>query len=186
MLPTGVRRRRFDTEEYHRMVDAEVLSEDDRVELIEGEIVEMTPIGARHVNCVNRLTRALSRYAGDDYLVSVQNPLRLDEDNEPQPDLALLRESDDPGELPTAADVALVVEVAETSLRYDRETKLPLYAKAGIPEVWLLDLNGETVEVYSAPGSSGYTRVERYGHGQELRSESLPDLALDVDNALGR
>ena len=184
MLPTGVRRRRFDTEEYHRMVEARVLSEDDRVELIEGEIVEMTPIGARHVNCVNRLTRALSRYAGDDYLVSVQNPLRLDEDNEPQPDLALLRESANPGELPTAADVALVVEVAETSLRYDRETKLPLYAKAGIPEVWILDLNGETVEVYSDPGSSSYTRVQKYGPGQELRSEGLPDLTLEVDNVL--
>ena len=186
MLPTGVRRRRFDTEEYHRMVEARVLSEDDRVELIEGEIVEMTPIGARHVACVNRLTRVLSRYAGDDYLVSVQNPLRLDEDTEPQPDLTLLRESNNPGELPTAGDVALVVEVAETSLRYDRETKLPLYAKTRIPEVWIFDLTGEVAEIYSAPSSSGYTRVEKYGPGQELHSESLADLTLDVDNVLGR
>ena len=185
MLPTGARRRRFDTEEYHRMVEARVLSEDDRVELVEGEIVEMTPIGARHVNCVNRLTRVLSRYAGDNYLVSVQNPLRLDEDTEPQPDLALLRESDDPGELPAAGDVALVVEVAETSLRYDRETKLPLYAKVGIPEVWIFDLNGETVEVYSAPGPGGHTRIEKYGRGQEFHSESLPELTLEVGNVLG-
>src|SRR3712207_3329118 len=151
--PAEIKRHRFDVEEYHRMLEAGVLTEDDRVELIGGEIVDMTPIGWRHVACVNRLNMLLAAFAaGKGYTVSVQNPLRLAGDAEPQPDLALIKERPR-REVPTPEDVLLVVEVAEASLTYDREIKLPLYARAGIPEVWLVDLPHRKIEVRIDPAS---------------------------------
>jgi Uma2 family endonuclease len=136
----GVVRHRFTVEEYRRMGEAGIFLENDRVELIDGEVVEMTPIGWRHVFCVTRLTTLLSEFASGQatlerrYVVSVQNPVALRRHEEPQPDLALV-EGPPSGRLPGPAEIALVVEVAETSLVHDRERKLPLYAEAGVPEV---------------------------------------------------
>jgi Uma2 family endonuclease len=135
-----VTRRRFTVHDYHRMGEAGILHEDDRVELIEGEIVEMAAIGTRHFSCVNGLTRLLVRGVGDEAIVSVQNPVRLDEHNEPQPDLTVLRVRDYRESLPVPEDVLLLIEVSDTTLRYDRGVKLPLYARAGIREVCILDL----------------------------------------------
>jgi Uma2 family endonuclease len=179
-----VARRRFTVDEYHRMAEAGILHEDDRIELIEGELSEMTPIGARHANSVRNFNRLLSRQASGEFLVDVQSPVRLDERNEPQPDLAVIRARDYRRSLPTPEDVLLVVEVSDTTLAYDREVKLPLYARAGIPEVWVVDLTGETVERHTEPSGDGYRRTERARRGEEIRSASLPGLSLRADDVL--
>ena len=131
---------RFTVHDYHRMGEAGILHEDDRVELIEGELVEMAAIGTRHFSCVNGLTRMLVRGVGDEAIVSVQNPVRLDEHSEPQPDLTVLRMRDYRESLPVPEDVLLLIEVSDPTLAYDRGVKLPLYARSGIREVWIVDL----------------------------------------------
>src|SRR5215210_4225582 len=146
-----VTRRRFTVHDYHRMGEAGILHEDDRVELIEGEIVEMAAIGTRHFSCVNGLTRLLIRSVGDEAIVSVQNPVRLNDHTEPQPDLTVIRERDYRESLPMPEDVLLLIEVSDTTLRYDRNLKLPLYARAGILEVWIVDLSGDLLERPSDP-----------------------------------
>ena len=180
-------RRRFTVDEYHRMAEAGILTEDDRVELIEGEIVDMSPIGSRHAACVKRMTSFFYRQVGQKAIVSVQDPIRLTERSEPQPDVALLRPRPDfyTQAHPGSEDVLLVVEVAETSPDYDRTVKVPLYARSGIPEVWLVDLAGEGVEVYRTPTPQGYREVRHVRRGQCLAPEAFPDLDLAVDDILG-
>ena len=176
----------FTVEEYHRMAQAGILTEDDRVELIEGEIVEMSPIGIRHAACVRRLNRLFSGWAGERAIVDIQNPIRLGGRSEPQPDLVLLRPRPDlyAASHPGPEDVLLVVEVAETSADADRAIKVPLYARAGIPEVWLVDLAGEYVEVYRDPTPPGYQLLQRVQRGQYLSPQALPDMALAVGDIL--
>lgn len=180
-------RRCFTVEEYHRMAQVGILSEDDRVELIEGDIVEMTPIGSRHASCVKRLNRLLSQQLGQQALVSVQDPIRIGERSEPQPDLALLRPRPDfyVQAHPGPEEVLLVVEVAETSGEMDREVKVPLYARARVPEVWLVDLGAERVEIYRKPGAQGYEEVRRVGRNEHLAPYSFPELDLAVADLLG-
>jgi len=182
-----VLKRRFTVEEYHQMAQAGILSEDDRVELIEGEIVEMTPISSRHAACVKRLNRLFSQRVGERALVGVQDPIRLSEHSEPQPDLALLRPRPDfyTATHPGPQDVLLVVEVAETSADYDREVKLPLYARSEITEAWLVDLEAGVVEIQHKPSSQGYKEVRKYQRGERLASQAVPDLELTVDEVLG-
>ena len=178
-------RRRFTVHDYHRMGEAGILHEDDRVELIEGEIVEMAAIGTRHFTCVNGLTRLLVREAGDAAIVSVQNPVRLDEHTEPQPDLTVLRVRDYRESLPTPEDVLLLIEVSDTTLAYDRGVKLPLYARAGIREVWIVDLPGEVIERHTDPSVDGYRSSERARRREEIKSAALPELAFRVEAVLG-
>jgi Uma2 family endonuclease len=180
-----VTRRRFTVHDFHRMGEAGILHEDDRVELIEGEIVEMAAIGTRHFACVNALNRLLVRGVGDEAIVSVQNPVRLDEHTEPQPDLTVLRTRDYRRSLPGPGDVLLLIEVSDTTLSYDRGVKLPLYARAGIPEVWIVDVVGETLERHTDPSGEIYRSVERAQREGTIRSVALPDLALGADNVLG-
>ncbi len=180
------RRRRFTVEEYHKMAESGILHEDDRVELIDGEIVQMNPIGSRHAMSVIRLTQLLVPLAGEEAFVSPQNPVRLGEYGEPQPDLALIRARDYARSLPSPEDVLLLIEVSDTTLRYDREVKLPLYARSGIPEIWIVDLAGETIERHNEPSEAGgYRRTERSRRGEMLGSEALPGLTLPVDAVLG-
>jgi Uma2 family endonuclease len=178
-------RRRFTVHDYHRMGEAGILHEDDRVELIEGEIVEMAAIGTRHFSCVNRLTRLLVVNVGDEAIVSVQNPVRLNEHTEPQSDLAVIRPRDYRESLPMPEDLLLLIEVSDTTLAYDRGIKLPLYARAGIREVWIVDLPHETIERYTDPSTDGYRRVEQTRRGQTLESIALPGLTPGVDEVLG-
>jgi Uma2 family endonuclease len=170
-----------------REAEAGILSEDDRVELIEGELVEMTPIGSRHAACVKRLNQLLSQQVGQHALVSVQDPIRLGERSEPEPDLAVLRPRADfyASAHPGAEDALLIVEVAEASLDYDRAVKLPLYARFGIPEVWLVDLVGERIEVYRHPTPQGYQEAQRLRRGERASSQSVSGLELAVDEILG-
>ncbi len=168
-----VRPYRFAVDEFTRMGEAGIFTEDDRVELIDGTVLEMTPIGPPHAWIVSRLTELLvTRLAGRAY-VSVQNPIRLDRHTEPQPDLVVARRrrSGYTDRHPDADDVLLVVEVADSSLRHDREQKAPRYGRAGIPETWLVDLAAGTVTVYSDPGPDGYARAQVRRRGDGLRSD---------------
>ncbi len=169
------------------MGEAGILREDDCVELIDGEIVQMTPIGASHAGCVNRLTRIFVAAAGERAVVTVQNPISVPPDSEPQPDLALLRPRPDlyASAHPEPTDVWLVVEVADTSLVFDRAVKIPLYARAGIPEIWLVDLAGQCVEVHRRPAGGSYGHMQRLQRGQRLACEAFPDVAASVDDVLG-
>jgi len=180
-------RRRFTVDEYQRMGQVGILSEDDRLELLEGEIVEMAPIGSRHQATVDRLNALFSRGVADAAAVRVQGPVRLGEDSEPQPDVAILRLRVDfyASAHPGPADVLLLVEVSDSSTEYDREVKVPLYARFGITEVWLVGLETETVEVYRDPTAQGYQNVFQSVRGQGLSPESFPELGLAVDDILG-
>ena len=187
MLGTEVKKRRFGVGEYHRMAEAGIFGEDDRVELADGEIVEMTPIGWRHVRAVTILTGLLAG-ALPGYYVSVQNPVVLGERDERQPDLALVQAEALEGSLPGASDVALVVEVAETSLSYDRDVKVPLYAQAGVPETWVVDLAAGAIEAYASPEASPggrYVDSRTFGREQELRSFTVADLRFAVRDVVG-
>ena len=180
----GVRRRRFTVEDYHRMGEVGILTEDDRVELIGGAIVEMSPIRDPHVRAINLLNEFLVvRLAGGEVTVSIQNPIRLSDDTEPQPDLAVLRGRG--RGVADAADVLLVIEVADTSRRYDRNVKLPLYAAAGIPEAWLVDLVARTIERHTEPHNGRYRQITIAGRGESLASTVLPAVILPVDAVVG-
>ena len=180
-----VTRRRFTVHDYHRMGEVGILHEDDRVELIEGDLVEMAAIGTRHFTCVNGLNRLLVRNVDDEAIVSVQNPVRLNEHTEPQPDLAVIRPRDYRLSLPGPEDVLLLIEVSDTTLAYDRNVKLPLYARAGIREVWIVDLAGEVIERHNYPSPDGYRSLQRARRGQSIESSALPDLSLTADDVLG-
>ena len=180
-------RRRFTVHEYHRMGQAGILGEDDRLELLEGEIVEMAPIGSRHQSVVDRLTRLFSNRVEDAAVVRVQGPVRLGEDSEPQPDLLLLAPRGDyyASAHPGPEDVLLLVEVSDTSTEYDGEVKVPLYARYGITEVWLVGLDAGTIEVYRAPTEQGYRGVSQVTRGQVLSPEAFSDLELAVEEIIG-
>jgi Uma2 family endonuclease len=182
----GVFRRLFTSAEYHAMAEAGILSEDERVELIAGEIVRMAPIGSRHAGCVKRLNGRLSRL-GERALVSVQDPIALSPSHEPEPDLALLhpRADDYAQSHPAPSDIFLVIEVADFSVEYDRDVKIPLYARAGIPEAWLVDLIQRAVEVYREPSGDRYRDVQILRSGDSLYPQAFPDFELTVDAILG-
>lgn len=168
------------------MVEAGILQEDDRVELIEGTIVEMSPIGEAHVWCVNRLTQLFGTLQGR-AILQVQSPIRLGLISDPQPDIVLLRWRADlypPGAPPSPGDVLLVVEVADTSLVYDRDTKIPLYARAGIQEGWLLDIPGRRLIVGREPGPQGYQDTVIFAGAQPLSPLAFPDVRLTAEELL--
>lgn len=180
-------RHRFSVEEFDRMVTARVFREDEGVELIGGEIVEMTPVGSQHAGCVNALTHLFHSAVGSRLVVTVQNPLRLSPDSQPQPDLAIVKPREDfyRTSHPTAADALLVVEVADTSAAFDRGTKLGLYARAGVPEVWLVDLSTGRVEIFTEPSPEGYHLHHVRTRGEQARAIAVPELSLPVDVILG-
>ena len=180
-------KRHFTVDEYHRMGETGILHEDDRIELLEGEIVKMSPIGIRHVACVNRLTMLLTGRLGDSAIVSVQNPVVLSDISAPQPDIAVLRRREDfyANSYITPADVMLLIEVADTSIGYDRAYKIPLYAKAGIAEVWLVDLQAGVVTSYNQPTPSGYKVVIQAQGSRALTSQSISTLSVSVSDITG-
>src|SRR2546428_3421807 len=157
-MPVEITRRLFDVDDYHRMAKAGILSEDDRVELIDGEIVAMTPIGSRHNAAVDRANRSLTMALGDRAFVRVQGSVRLDRFREPQPDFVLLRPQADfyASRLPGPSDILLIIEVAESSLGYDRDVKARIYAQSAVPEYWLGDLDDRSVSCYSEPRDGTY------------------------------
>ena len=177
----------FNVDEYYRMAEVGLLSADDRVELIDGEIVEMSPIGSTHGGTVKRSSAFLNRKLGESVIVSVQDPIRLNDFSEPQPDLALLKPREDfySKSHPTPEDVLVVIEVADTSVDYDRNVKLPLYARAGIPEAWLMVLSKDVIEVYSQPKNGKYQKVQRLKRGKTLVSPTMTGFSCRVEDLLG-
>ena len=177
---------RITAEDYHRMGEAGVLAADARTELIEGEILDMAPIGSRHASVVNRLNRLFVSVVGERAIVQVQGPVRLGDLSEPEPDLALLKPRADyyRDALPGAADVLLLVEVADTTQRLDRRVKVPLYARHGIPEVWVIDLENALVHFHRGPGGGAYADISATERPGVTPIAALPGLAIDLSGTL--
>jgi len=180
-------RHRLTVDDYYRMGEAGIFAPSARVELIEGEVIDMAPIGSRHAAAVARLNRASTAAVGTAAIVSVQNPLRLNDRSEPEPDLMLLKPRADfyANAHPTAADVLLLIEVADTSARYDREIKLPLYARHGVPEVWIVDLDARLVRFFRAPVGEAYTDVSAMANPGAMSVGSFPGVDIDLSQVLG-
>lgn len=186
-MPLELSRRLFTVEEYHRLAEAGVLGEDDRVELIRGEILMMSPIGSRHIYYVNRANRVLvSRIALHQGEISVQNPVIVDPRSEPQPDLLVLkpRGRHYHAHVPDRADVLLALEVADSSLAYDRRIKRPLYAEAGVPEYWILNVDEQVIERHTGPRPDGYARLDRLVRQDMVTLVALPEISIALSELL--
>ena len=186
-MTTQPQKRPFTVGEYYRMAETDILTEEDRVELIAGQIVAMSPIGSHHAACVKRLNVLMGKMVGDSMLIGVQDPITLDAYSSPEPDLVLLRPRADfyAEAHPSAVDVLLAVEVSDTSADYDREVKLPLYAQAGLPEVWLIDLQKSRIEVYARPQGDAYQQRVEVTADATFTSLTIPQLALAAADVLG-
>ena len=172
---------KFTIQQYHLMYEAGVFAEGDRLELINGEIREMSPIGRKHVACIIRLVKLFEKKLGDQAMVSAQNSVQLNNHAQPQPDIAVLKWRDDFYEehLPTPDDILLIIEVADSTVAYDRDEKMPLYAANGIPEMWLFNVNKKIIEGYTQPSASGYKRMQRYEQGDALSILAFPDVIFN-------
>jgi Uma2 family endonuclease len=180
-------KRLFTVSEYHSMAETGILSEDDRVELIEGEIYRMAPIGSRHAGCVKRLNRILGRRLRDRVLLGIQDPILLDGYSEMEPDVSVLRLRPDhyADSHPTPEEIFFLIEVADSSLGFDRSVKLPAYARNGIPEVWLVDLVQGAVDIHRQPSLSGYRDIRRLRKDDRISPLAFPDLELSASDILG-
>jgi len=186
-MPVQAQRRLFTVRDFYQIGEARILRDDDRVELLAGEVVEIPPIGSRHAASVDRLHRMLhDGLVESAVIVRVQNPIRLDEHSEPQPDLAVTRFRSDfyRDAHPGPADVFLVIEVADTSADLDRDVKVPLYARAGIPEVWVVDLAARAVDVYRGPSLQGYEHHRRMGFADRLIPDQWPTFQIAVSDVV--
>ncbi len=186
-MSVEIAKRLFTVEQYERMVETGILTEDDRVELIGGEILEMSPTGSRHAACVKRLNALLAARVGTSAILSVQDPVVLDDLSEPEPDVVLLTPRPDFYEQghPQASDVLLLIEVSDTTLKFDRQVKMPLYARAGVGEFWIVNLQDDEIEIHARPSGGAYQLVRRAVRGETVNSENVAGLALEVDAVLG-
>jgi Uma2 family endonuclease len=176
----------FTLDSYQRLAESGVLHEDDRVELIDGQVVAMSPIGDRHAACVRRLIGLLSRALAGSAIIDVQNPVVLGERDAPQPDVTLLKpRAGAYPKHPRAADTLLIIEVADTTAAYDRDIKMPRYARAGVPEVWLVDLAIDRIAVYRTPIAGEYADVRSASRGDTLTPLQFPGVTTVVDEILG-
>jgi Uma2 family endonuclease len=173
--PLTIPRRALTVDEYHKMGEAGVLKENDRVELIEGELIKMAPIGGRHLQLVNIVSHIFHLAVGDKAVVSTQNPILLPPHNEPQPDIVLLApELRYRQVVPTLQDILLVIEIADTTLIYDRDTKIPIYARHGIAEAWLLDAENKKTFIFLDPGPQGYRQMKSPKNDETVSPSLLP------------
>lgn len=186
-MAVQIKRHLISVERYDQMIAAGVLHEDERLELLGGEIIEMSPVGIPHAACVNRLNTLFNRYLLEEVIVSVQNPIHLDGLSEPEPDVVLLQPRSDfyAGGHPEPEDIMLLVEVADTSIEYDRVQKLPRYAQAGIVEVWIVDLNKKRIEVYRQPSPQGYQQTTIVKGKETISPAAFPQLTLKAGQILG-
>jgi Uma2 family endonuclease len=183
-----VRRHRLDVDQYRRMTEAGILLDDDPVELIDGELIEKPAIDLPHIGTVMALTHLLVVATIGRAMVSVRSPVRLNRYNEPEPDIALLRPRADryqAGEPPCPADVLLLIEVASTSIAYDRRIKLPLYARHGVPEVWIVDLDALAIDAHRGPVGVGYQTCSTETPGRVLEVSLLPSIRVGVADIFG-
>ncbi|MCB0637500.1 MAG: Uma2 family endonuclease [Lewinella sp.] len=182
-MTVPLERKTWKMEEYHQMVDVSLLREEDRVELLSGEIVKMSPIKSAHAHAVDRLAEWLTFFFERKQLVRIQNPVSISNVSEPEPDIAVVKRKAYYDAHPRPKDVTLLIEVADTSLSKDREIKLPLYAVAGIPEYWIVDLTNGAIEVYTQPAGSDYDRRVVFRAGDQVSTPTIQ--ALPVDDVLG-
>jgi Uma2 family endonuclease len=179
-------RRLFTVQEYYQMAEAGILNPDERVELIEGEIVEMSPVGGPHIKRINDVTKLLNRSFGDRIEVSPQNSVRLDDRSEPMPDIAVLRYRGDEDDVPVVGDVLVLIEVSVSSLQRDLGWKLALYARAGVPHVWILDVEGRRIVRHSDPVDGQYRQTDELHVGDSISVPTFPDVSLSVAEILGK
>jgi len=183
----AVERVRFTADQYERMAEAGVLGPQDHVELIEGEIVRMVPMGDPHALCVARFLNRLPKLLPETMHVRVQSPIRLSDATEPEPDVVVVGLGVDAcPRHPRPEEILLVVEVSDSSLAYDRDVKLPLYARAGIPEVWIVNLAARRIEIHRRPAEGKYAIVVNVARGESARCESAREIVLAADDLLGR
>jgi Uma2 family endonuclease len=181
-----VSKHRFSVNEYYRMMETGVLRPDARVELLDGQIIDMSPIGPFHGSVTKQLIQLLTDASKGRWIMAVQDPLRLDDHSEPQPDLLLLKRVSDfyRKRHPQAEDVYLLVEVSDATLEQDRNEKLPAYGRAGVAEVWIVNIPEQTVEVYREPNFTGYASKIILRAGDHAKPQAFPDVAVDVSGLL--
>ena len=186
-MSVQVVKRSFTVAEYRRMVEVGILSEEDRVELIDGEVFEISPIREPHAASVDVLNEIVRDRLGRSVIVRVQGPIQLDDFSEPQPDISILKRRDDfyRGGHPRPEDILLIIEVSDSTVDFDRKVKVPLYARAGIPETWVVNLPEERIEVYSDPVGGEYQTARSYTRGRKLQSHTLAALRVSVAKVLG-
>jgi Uma2 family endonuclease len=182
-MSVQMQRRLFTVKEYHLMSEAGVFGNNERVELIEGEIIQMAAIGKRHAARVDRLANFFYEQVRRRAIIRVQNPICLDHKSEPQPDIALVQRRADFYEesLPNSQHIFLLVEVADSTVDYDRDVKVPNYARSGIQEVWLWDLEVNCLEVYRLPTANGYSSMQKIAGGEIVSPLAFPDLQVSID-----
>jgi len=186
MPATSVLKRLFTVKEYYQMFESGLFA-NERVELIRGEIIKMSPIGRRHAACVDRCNYTFAHKLGTKVIIRIQNPVALDNTSEPEPDVMVLSYKEDfyRSGHPQPADVLLLIEVADSTVDSDRQLKIPLYAEDGIVEVWLVDINNASVEVYRQPTATGYQEILQFHRGQNLSILAFPEVNITVDEILG-
>lgn len=186
-MTVQILRKKFTVGQYHQMIESGILTEGDRVELLQGEIIEMSPIGRQHAACVDRLNELLVRALGLRAIVRVQNPIQLSSRSEPQPDFAILQRRSDfyADSHPQPQDVFALIEVSDTTIEFDRTVKVPLYAKDNIAEVWIVDLNAEAVQIYREPSATSYQQLQTFRRGQAIAFQAFSDIQFMVDQLLG-
>jgi len=176
--------KKFTTETYHKMSELGLFPEGDRLELIKGEIIEMSPVGWKHASCVKRLNHLFMKKMGDQVIVGVQDPIQLDNNSEPQPDLVLLKPRSDfyGNEHPQPKDILLLIEVSDSSLEYDRTVKIPLYAENKISEVWLVDLNESCLEIYRKPYQNYYQNIQKLSVINSIILSNFPEFEIKISD----
>ncbi len=186
LMESWPRKHRITVDEYYRMAEVGLLAPDARVELVEGEIIDMAPTGTSHGRVVDRLTRLFVRAVEDLAIVRIQGAVLLDRGSMPQPDVAVLAPSaDDYGtNHPSPADIRLIVEVSDSTLRYDRDVKVPLYARHGIPEVWIIDVQNCELKWYRAPQAGSYLEQGATNDPGEMQIPALPGIGVDLTGLL--
>ena len=180
-------RKKFRTDEVYQMMEMGILPEESGWELIEGEIIHRMTIGSKHASIVRKLEKYLERNFGDFVMISGQNPIHIDEHNEPEPDIALLKPREDfyAENHPVPEDVLLVVEVSDSTVDFDREVKKTIYAEAGIGEFWLVNLKQNTVETYSNPSNGTYYQMRIFERGEIVQTKNIDGVAVEVNKIFG-
>jgi Uma2 family endonuclease len=186
-MGVDVTKKLFTVDEYYKMAEAGIFGESHRVELIDGEVIEMSAIGHRHLGCVNCANTLFIESFGRRAVVSPQNPILISIWTEPQPDLVVLKPRKDfyRRKKPEPADALFVVEVADTSISYDRDVKVPRYAAAGVPEVWIEDLNNDQLLVYRSPAANRYSLSFALQRGDSVSPLAFPDVTFTIEDLLG-